>query len=122
MLDPEHFKGGIYTNGDGHEVAKKTAEHYKVSLNMNIEEIKPNSIVSFNEYSKNNPYAGHVAYVEAVDYKNRVFYVSHCGGGKQWYGITKKSFDKYSGGNAHYFGGSVSIEDIVNSSVYKGGN
>lgn len=122
MMDPENLNNYIKTSGNGCQVAKNTADHYKVNLNMNVEEIKPNSIVSFNEFTAEYPDAGHVAYVEAVDYEAKVFYVSHCGGGHSWYGITKKNFSNYSGGNSGKFGGSVSVEDIVNSDVYKGGN
>lgn len=43
---------------------------------------KPNSLVSF--YSDSAPEYGHVAYVEAVDYVNQVFYCSEAGGGKRW--------------------------------------
>lgn len=122
MLDPEHLNGYIKTSGNGCQVASQTANYYNIQLNTNVENIKPNSIVSFNEFSAEYPDAGHVAYVEAVDYDNKVFYVSHCGGGHSWYGITKKTFANYSGSNAGKFGGSVAVEDIVNSAVYQGGN
>lgn len=122
MMDPDNLDNYIRTSGNGCMVAKNTASYYHVNLNNNVENIKPNSIVSFNEFTADYPVEGHVAYVEAVDYENRVFYISHCGGGNSWYGITKKTFDSYSGSNSSKFGGSVSIEDIVNSDVYKGGN
>ena len=41
---------------------------------------KPNSLVSF--YSSTS--AGHVAYVEAVDYVNKVYYISEAGSGNYW--------------------------------------
>ena len=41
---------------------------------------KPNSLVSFTSSSG----AGHVAYVEAVDYVNQVYYCSEAGSGKYW--------------------------------------
>ena len=41
---------------------------------------KPNSLVSFTS----NSGAGHVAYVEAVDYVNQVYYCSEAGSGKYW--------------------------------------
>ena len=50
---------------------------------------RPNSIVSF---TTSQP-EGHVAFVEAVDEVNRVFYISHAGSGKSWYGIKAVSFD-----------------------------
>ena len=49
----------------------------------------PNAIVSF---TTSQP-EGHVAFVEAVDEVNRVFYISHAGSGKSWYGIKAVSFD-----------------------------
>lgn len=122
MLDPEHLNGYIKTSGNGCQVARNTADHYGIPLNEKVETIKPNSIISFNEFTAEFPDCGHVAFIEAVDYDRRVFYVSHCGGGHSWFGITEKTFDQYSGGNAHYFGGSVAVEDIVNSEVYQGGN
>lgn len=45
---------------------------------------KQNSIVVWS----NGTY-GHVAYVEAVDTVNGYVYISHAGGGKSWFGITK---------------------------------
>lgn len=122
LMDPDHLNSYIHTSGNGCEVAYKTANYYHVEMANKIEDLKPNSIISFNEFTPDFPGCGHVAYVEAVDYDNRVFYISHCGGGKGWYGITKRTFDRYSGGNAGKFGGAVAVEDIVNSDVYQGGN
>lgn len=122
LMDPDHLNTYIHTSGNGCEVAYKTANYYHVEMANKIEDLKPNSIISFNEFTADFPGCGHVAYVEAVDYDNRVFYISHCGGGKGWYGITKRSFDRYSGGNEGKFGGAVAVEDIVNSDVYQGGN
>lgn len=45
-------------------------------------EPKANSIISW----KHGQY-GHVAYVEAVDYKNKKMYISHAGSGVRWYGV-----------------------------------
>lgn len=115
-MDPGRY---LQTSGNGREVAKNTAAFYNVPLNTSIDTLQPNSIISVNSSSKEFPNCGHVMYVEAVDYSNRVFYVSHCGGGHSWYGITKKSFDDFTDPN--YFWGSVAVEDIVNSDVFKGG-
>lgn len=52
-------------------------------------EPKPNSLFSYNPI--NNIY-GHITYVEAVDYVNRVIYVSEAGGGRHWDGICKYTF------------------------------
>ncbi|WP_289026657.1 GDSL-type esterase/lipase family protein [uncultured Flavonifractor sp.] len=49
---------------------------------------KPNSLVSF---SSGSPY-GHVAYVEAVDYVNRKYYISEAGSGSYWGGIKECNF------------------------------
>lgn len=115
-VDPSRNGNNIFTSGNGKDVASQTSGHYGVLYNTNVEEIKENSIVSLTSSSG----YGHVAYVEAVDYINRCYYTSECGRGDDpygfWYGIKKRSFD--SGG----FIGSVSLDDIMNSSVYQGGN
>ena len=46
---------------------------------------KPNSLISM--HSSSSPQYGHVAYVEAVDYVNKVFYVSEAGSGTWWGGL-----------------------------------
>lgn len=51
------------------------------------QEPRQNSIVVWKDGSN----AGHVAYVEAVDEINQYVYISHAGGGKSWFGITKLS-------------------------------
>lgn len=55
-------------------------------------EPKQNSLVSY----KGGKY-GHVAYVEAVDIKNKCYYISHAGSGLSWFGI-----QKYKIGEAPY--------------------
>lgn len=125
MMDPDNLGTYIHTSGHGSYVAGNTAKYYNVPLNTDIRAIKPNSIVSYFEGNTRDSagnLCGHTAYIEAVDYENGVYYQSHCGGGEGWYGITKKSMSAYEGANSSKFGGSVSMEDIVNSDVYKGGN
>lgn len=39
---------------------------------------------------------GHITYVEAVDYVNGYYYISHAGSGKAFYGIAKRKFDYVS--------------------------
>lgn len=49
---------------------------------------KPNSLVCF----PGSPY-GHVAYVEAVDYVNKKYYVSEAGSGVAFYGVIERDFN-----------------------------
>jgi len=49
---------------------------------------KPNSLVCYHDPGG----AGHIAYVEAVDYVNKVYYESECGAGVQWMGVNKRNF------------------------------
>lgn len=53
---------------------------------------KPNSLLCTAGVSS----AGHIAYVEAVDYENKVYYTSEAGGGTHWDGILKHSFSSYN--------------------------
>ncbi|MBR2895310.1 MAG: peptidoglycan DD-metalloendopeptidase family protein, partial [Oscillospiraceae bacterium] len=66
-------------------------------------EPRPNALVCY----QGNP--GHVAYVEAVDYVNRVYYISHAGGGTQWLGIQKKSFRAAASGSGGQYAPGVFI-------------
>ena len=52
---------------------------------------KPNSLVS---YTSSSSEYGHVAYVEAVDTKNKCYYISHAGSGNSWFGIQKVTIGK----------------------------
>ena len=54
---------------------------------------KPNSLAVYvgSKY-------GHVAYVEAVDYVNKKYYISHAGSGERWYGIWEMDFGEGYGG------------------------
>lgn len=125
MMDPDNLGNYIHTSGNGGYVAENTAKYYKVPWNMNIREIKPHSLVSYREGNYRDSagnICGHIAYVEAVDYNKGIYYQSHCGGGTDWYGTTIKYMSDYEGANAYKFGGFVTMEDIVNSDVYKGGN
>lgn len=125
MMDPDNLGTYIHTSGNGGYVAENTAKYYKVPWNMNIREIKPHSLVSYREGNYRDSagnICGHIAYVEAVDYEKGIYYQSHCGGGTDWYGTTMKRMADYEGANAYKFGGFVTMEDIVNSDVYKGGN
>ena len=45
---------------------------------------------------------GHVLYIEAVDYINKVYYASEAGGGYQWGGINKYSFDAWQVNGKNY--------------------
>lgn len=123
LMDSSHLGSYIHTSGNGKDVAKNTASYYGVTLNTDVTQIKPNSIVSYNEGSyrdSSGNICGHVAFVEAVDYDKGIYYQSHCGGGTSWYGITIKYMKDYQ--NSSKFAGSVAIEDIVNSAKYQGGN
>lgn len=59
---------------------------------------KPNSLLST---IVSSPY-GHVLYIEAVDYKNKVYYASEAGGGRQWGGIQKYPFGYHKVDNINY--------------------
>lgn len=128
LMDPDHFNGYIHTSGNGTDVAKNTAHAYGLEPNMDIYAVKPNSLVSWyggDYYDEYGNLCGHICYCEAVDTVNNLLYVSHCGGGKGWYGITTYEMDKYADGKSYKsyrFNGSVAIEDIVNSEKYQGGN
>ena len=102
---PDGLSGGL---GDGAQVATNAASRYNVPLNTDPSQIRPNSIVSY----INGGEWGHVAYVEAVDYVNGVYYISHCGSGKGWYGITKKTLGQRQHGS-EVFVGSVCMDDFL---------
>ena len=70
-------------NGGDYFIKNKTNGWFKYGTTP-----KPNSLLSTIVASL----YGHVLYIEAVDYKNRVYYASEAGGGYQWGGIQKYSF------------------------------
>ena len=95
--DPEKWKNGLGGgHGHGMEVAQSVANQYNLPCESNWDDLRPNSIISFN----NGNGVGHVAYVEAVDKKNGYYYVSHAGSGKHFYGITKHKIGEGAGVNA----------------------
>lgn len=49
---------------------------------------RPNSLIVYQ-----NTGAGHVAYVEAIDYVNNKMYISHAGKSTDWYGISEIDID-----------------------------
>ena len=102
---PDGLPGGL---GDGRQVAGNISSRYNVPLNTDPSQIKPNSIISY----VNGGGWGHVAYVEAVDYVNKVYYQSHCGGGEGWYGITRKPLGVATVGK-ETFVGSVCMDDLI---------
>lgn len=67
---------------------------------------KPNSLVC---YSESGDY-GHIAYVEAVDYVNKVYYTSECGSGVWWLGVHKRSFD-YVPGSSYKLEGFIYLDE-----------
>lgn len=67
--------------GNGDIVATTLSEYFNSGSTP-----KPNSVFSMTNCGGGY---GHVAYVEAVDNVNGYYYVSHCGSGKYWHGITK---------------------------------
>ena len=84
--DPVRFANGLGGGmGNGDSCAINVAKTYNLPLETDSYNIRPNSIISM----VNGGAYGHVAYVEAVDYVNGYYYVSHCGSGKSWYGVTK---------------------------------
>lgn len=72
-----------YGNGGDYFIKNKANGWFKYGTTP-----KPNSLLST---IVSSPY-GHVLYIEAVDYKNKVYYASEAGGGYQWGGIQKYSF------------------------------
>lgn len=74
------FEGSIRHNGNGIYNLAKSKGLFGTGT-----EPRPNSLISM--HSTSSPQYGHVAYVEAVDYVNKVFYVSEAGSGKWWGGL-----------------------------------
>ena len=66
---------------------------------------KPNSLVCYRDPGG----VGHVAYVEAVDYTNSVYYESECGAGVRWMGVNKRAF----GYAPHWHGRQYTLEGFV---------
>ena len=74
-------------NGGQYYVINKNRGWFKYGS-----EPKPNSLLSTSSSSGE----GHVLYIEAVDYKNRVYYASEAGSGYKWGGICKYSFGHHT--------------------------
>ena len=93
----------LYGTPNGNQVAATVASRLGLAYNTNIDNIKPNSLVSWTSSSS----CGHTGYVEAVsgDY----YITSECGSGKNWGGVIihSKSADRGK------FIGSVCLEDLV---------
>lgn len=81
--DPEKYPNGYPTAaGDGGEYYQKNLEGGWFAYGSTP---KPNSIGS----GPSSSVHGHVYYVEAVDEVNGYYYISHAGGGTQWFGLQK---------------------------------
>lgn len=80
-LSTEQYRAGVH--GNGGQYASVNAQSGLFNYGSTP---KPNSLVCY----QGNP--GHVAYVEAVDYVNQVYYTSEAGSGTSWYGIRKRPF------------------------------
>lgn len=74
-------------NGGDYFVKNKASGWFKYGTTP-----KPNSLLSTTSNTDLGKIYGHVLYIEAVDYKNKVYYASEAGGGCQWGGIQKYSF------------------------------
>lgn len=98
--NPEKFPNGIASRGDGKDVARNVANDYGITLYTDPYQIKPNMIISM----VNSGQYGHVAYVECVDYVNGYYYVSHCGSGQHWYGVTKHKIGSGTGSSSTIVG------------------
>ena len=105
--DPEKWANGFASRGDGKDVAKNVANDFGIPLETNPYNIRPNSIISM----VNSGQYGHVAYVECVDYVNGYYYVSHCGSGQHWYGITKHKIGSGTGSSSTIVG-MVCLDDL----------
>ncbi len=83
LQDPEKYPIGYPTaSGNGGQYYDKNLEGGWFNYGPDP---KPNSIGC----GSSSSVYGHVYYVEAVDYVNGYYYISHAGGGEQWFGITK---------------------------------
>lgn len=92
------YRNAIHGNGGQYADNNAAAGLFRYGT-----EPKPNSIVCY----PGSP--GHVAYVEAVDYVNRVYYQSEAGSGKWWGGINKKAFGSTASGSGGRYGQGVFI-------------
>lgn len=82
-LDPQKWPNGYPTaRGNGGEYYRINQENGWFAYGP---EPRPNSIGSGPSSSS----CGHVYYVEAVDYAAGYYYISHAGGGEQWFGLQK---------------------------------
>lgn len=97
-LTVTEYRKAIHGNGGQYADNNKAAGQFRYGS-----EPKANSIVCY----PGSP--GHVAYVEAVDYVNRVYYQSEAGGGKWWGGINKKAFGSNSSGSGGTYGQGIFI-------------
>jgi len=98
VLTVQEFKEACWGNGGQYADYNRLAGGFAYGSTP-----RPNSIVCY----PGDP--GHVAYVEAVDYVNRVYYISHAGGGTQWLGITEKAFGSNASGSGGEYGEGIFI-------------
>lgn len=90
-ITKEQYRNAIHGNGGDYYRNNKAAGLFNYGSTP-----KPNSLVCYGDPGG----YGHIAYVEAVDYVNRVYYESECGSGVRWMGVNKRSF-----GYAPYWNG-----------------
>lgn len=93
----------LYGCPDGKNVSSSIAQRLGLPHNTNIDNLRPNSLISWTSSSSH----GHTGYVEAVsgDY----YITSECGGGVEWNGVRIRSKSEDRG----KFIGSVCLEDLV---------
>lgn len=92
------YRTAIHGNGGQYAENNEIAGQFRSGT-----EPKANSIVCY----PGSP--GHVAYVEAVDYVNQVYYQSEAGSGKWWGGITKRAFGYRASGSGGTYGTGIFI-------------
>ncbi|MCI8914764.1 MAG: peptidoglycan DD-metalloendopeptidase family protein, partial [Lawsonibacter sp.] len=79
----EQYRKAIRGNGGDYAANNNAAGLFKSGSSP-----KPNSLACYVDPG----HAGHVTYVEAVDFKNNCYYESECGSGTAWLGLNKRAF------------------------------
>ena len=95
----------LYGTPNGKDVASMKAAELGLPYNTNIDNLRPNSLISWTSASA--PQYGHTGWVEAV--YGDTYVTSECGGGETWGGVILRSKSADRG----KFVGSVCLEDLI---------